>query len=484
MSLQTRTTALQNEMVRLYFRFINDGLLTNPYNQPVVEILDTDGVTVIATVNAQLENTGVYYADWFVPKNLPLGQYYDRWTFQWDSASSVQEIIMIFDVHSLETYINFLSNGISYQTSNRAIQLSSDLENDFIYEAQHIPVYWEQAMRIQQENQKKRLKNYYYFTVTSLNPNAYEGDIYRTENNKQFTVMMSLPVSSSSSSSHSYSTISSTSSLEPISSTTSSTSSLTTNSSKTTVSESMYSESIEDQSTESQYVPLVILTCTGSFAPPDSGKLFLVTGSGSNVLIYSTYSVKTSKFSTIYNLAYKNWNIDYRPIVRLNTRIIDDGWHTDYEGRIYLDGMLTPEDSINVHYKFAYFSKEELLSFLQFGLHMMNSIPPASDSYTSLSSSPSLWNPGILLMAAITALKRLVFGLNWQEKMIIFGTPEQAQNAQQKFQELYSSYNELWMEFGKNVKTKKLPGIAQYVTPEYTMPGGRSRFFRYLYKSM
>ena len=503
MSILTRTTAVQNEIVRLYCRFIRDGLLFDPVSQPVVEIVDTDGVTVIQTLSPQHETQGVFYVEWFVPTNLPLGQYYDKWTFQWDSSSSIEELTMMFEVHSLENYINFLSQGISYKIGGRALQLMSDLANDFIYEAMHIPVYWEQGMRIQQDVQKKRLKNYYYFVVTSPYPMAYEGDVYAV-NGAQYTVFKTLPQSSSSSSSSTNSSsisLSDTSSSSSSSSFSSSSSSLKSfsSSSKSSLSSqssssssslfsqssssssSFSSESVFSSKSEGEIFEIV-LTCVGNLTPPASGTLVKVKGAGSSSLAYSSFAVKMSKFSTIYGFAYKNWNQEPRPIVRLNGRIIDDGWHADYEGRIYFDRMLTPEDHVNVSYNFSYFSKEELLSFLQLGLNMMNSFPPASTAYGNVAGAPLEWGAGILLFAAITALKRLIFGLNFQEKMIIFGTPEMAQNAQAKFQELYASYTELFNAFGKNVKTSKLPGIGQYVTPEYTLPGGRSRFFRYMYK--
>ena len=161
MSIQTRTTALQNEIVRLYFTFERNGYLSNPAGQPSVEILDTDGGTVIDTVHPVIESTGVFYADWFVPANLPLGDYYDRWTFQWANVSGVQEKTAVFHVHSLDTYINFISPTISHTMTSNVVQLFKDLQNEFIYEAQHIPNYWEDAMRIQQEDQAKRIKNYY-----------------------------------------------------------------------------------------------------------------------------------------------------------------------------------------------------------------------------------------------------------------------------------------------------------------------------------
>jgi len=497
MSVQSRTNALQNEIVRLHTRFISDGLLANPSGQPMVEIIDTDGVTVLDVASAQLEATGIYYVDWYVPANLPLGEYYDKWTFQWSGNDSVQEITNVFSVFSLNSYINFLSKGLSIKTSNRARQLLLDLNNDFIYEAQHIPVYWEQGRRIRQENQQKRRKHFYYFELDGNNYHAQAGDIY-FHNGQKYTVHQDLynesssSTDSSSSSSIDSSSSNSQSNSSGSSSTSTSSSSSSLDSSSTTTSSST-SQGLHHDSDQT-YVPTSILTTVGTGDPQSSGKLTLVEGCGSQSINFTDVTKKTSKFSTIFDFGIynmnRNWNQDPRPIVRLNnTRIVDDGWHADYKGKIYLDRLMAPEDYINVCYSMAYFSEEELLSFLKFGLQMMNSVPPASQNYANLEQAPLEWDAGILLWAAILALRRLVFGLNFQEVMLIFGGPdninseEAARAAQQTFKDLYADYKDTWEKFAENVKSKRLPGIAIAVTPEYTLPGGRSRWFRYLYKS-
>jgi len=489
MSVQTRTTALQNEIVRLYFTFERDGRLFNPDSQPLVEIIDTDGVTVITTISAQLEYTGVWYADYYIPANLPLGDYYDRWTFQWDAYSAVTESVQIFTVHGLDSYINFLSIGINHKISNRVIQLMKDLSNEFIYEAQHIPLYWEQAMRVQQEDQSKRIKKYYYLTLDA-DKYIVDADAVYFNNGQRFTVFESLVPNNSTSSSESSSSSSESISVSSSSSSTgdsnssssySSTSSgSTTSSSSSSNSNSTSSESIiiptttTTTTTEWTYKP--ILTCVGTGNPSTSGTLTKISGTGPSTINFVSYEQRTSRFSTVYSLAYKNWNQDPRPIVRLNNRIIDDGWFVDYNGRIYLDGLMAPEDSVNVSYNFAYFSTEEILSFLDLGLKMMNSTPPASILYNSLNNMPREWDAPVLLYAAVTALKRLIFGLNWQEKAVIFARPDDPNAASQaiaNFKDLYTDYNTTWLEVKKNAKTMKLYGMSQTVTPEYSLPGGR-----------
>lgn len=489
MSVQSRSGALQNEVVRLYTRFISDGGLANPAGQPMVEILDCDGVTVLDMASAQLQSTGEYYVDWFVPANLPLGDYYDRWTFQWSGNDSVQEITNIFSVFSLDSYINFLSQGKSLKVSNRARQLMADLTNNFIYEAMHKHVYWEQGRRIRQEDQQKRRKTYYYIELDGDNYYADAGTVY-FHNGHKYTVEVALVEDSSSSESSSSidSSSSQTMSSSSSSHSESSNSSSTSVDSSSTTSSSSTSQDLEYDS-EQTYVPKTILTVLGTGDPKNSGTLTFVSGCGSQSINFISVVKKVSKFSTIFDFGFKNWNQDPRPIVRLNnTRIVDDGWHADYQGKIYMDRLMAPEDYINVSYHFAYFSEEELLSFLKFGLQMMNGIPPASTQYNSLEQAPLSWDAGILLWAAITALKRIVFGLNCQEIQIVFGGPDNinsedaAKHAQDIFKGLYAEYTELWKEFAENVKTKRLPGIALSIQPEYTLPGGRSRWFRYLYK--
>jgi len=475
MAVQTRSTAIQNEVVRLYCNFIQNGVLGNPLGQPFVEILDTDGVTVLASLPATLEHTGIFYVDWFVPQNLPLGNYYDRWTFQWDTITPSKEITMIINVHSFESYINFLSSGKAVVNSDVMAQLLLSLKNDFIYEAQHIPIYSEQGMRIQQDNQAKRSKNYYYLTLTSDYFWADEGAIY-TNNGKKFTVFTELEEISSSS----ISIIESSSSSSSNSSNSFDSSSSSSSSSLDSSSSSSYLTPLPE---ESSYVYKRILTLVGSSDPTLSGTLTLVSGNGSNTINFSTWQKKVARLSTIYSFANKNWNQDPTPIVRVNNRIVDDGWHLDYDGKIYFDTLMTPEDNVIATYNYAYFSQEEMAGFLQLGLNMMNGLPPASLIYPSVDTAPRIWWAGILLYAAITAYKRLIFGWSFQQQRIVYGRPEDAQSVLSSWQDLYKSYLETWTEFGKNVKTLKLPNIAMSVQPEYTLPGGRSRWFRYLYKS-
>ena len=146
-----------------------------------------------------------------------------------------------------------------------------------------------------------------------------------------------------------------------------------------------------------------------------------VSGDGSAAITYTGVASKKSKFSTVYNFVYKNWVRDFKPVVRINQRIVDDGWYADYDGNIYVDKLMSPRDTLEVTYKFSCFSLEQLLSFLRMGLMMMNTVPPASESYNMLDNMPYEWNAPVLLYAAIQSLRRTLYGLNFQEKRAIYG---------------------------------------------------------------
>lgn len=362
MRVQTRETALQGEYVRLYAKFIRDGQLSDPESIPYIFVTTneyhqesssssadetTDPVppqypatgTGTGPFSATKESTGVWYFDWFVKQDQPPGSLFDVWNYQMGGVE--ERKIFKFEVHSADTFINWVSPNVIHQIGNSGASLLYDLHNLFLYEAQHIPVYREQGIRVKPD---KNLTRFNFF-------------------------------------------------------------------------------------------------CN------------------------------------------RTWNDSPMPIIYQNNSILSDGWYTDYKASVYFDTPRDPEDIIEASYQFRYFSDEEMMQFLLMGLYSMNSIPPSSQTYSSIGSAPHAWRACILLYAAIMGLKRLVFGLNFQEKSLIFG--EDWTMVQQKIdnlKNLYAEYYEEWKEQANNVKKMRLPGIAQISLPEYTLPGGRSRWFRYLYK--
>jgi hypothetical protein len=334
MIVQDRYNALQNEDVRLYRVFQQNGGLTNLPNPPTVTIIDQNGVDTIDTVTAVNQSYGYYYADWFVPIDLPVGRYYDKWTYSYSPNDPDIEVVSYFQVHPKDAIMNFSPSTVSNRYSPGMERAIATLGNYFIYEVQHIPVYAEQAMRT------------------------------------------------------------------------------------------------DDRSR--------------------------------------------------YNFAFKNWNTDPKPLVRINNKLTNEGWYADYYGNVFFEKPLDDSDVVFASYNFNYFSKDDLAGFLMIGVDAMNAIPPASQNYNVIDTVPSAWMHGIMVYASMQALRRLILGMTLQEVSIIFGDKEGAANARETFKALYEEYATIWTNMSKDIK-KVLPGIAQISIPEYTLPGGRARWYRYMF---
>ncbi len=334
MAVQDRYSALQNEDVRLFRIFQINGQLTNLYTVPTVEIVDQNGVDTIGTATATPAFYGTFYADWYVPIDLPPGRYYDRWTFRFPSDTTDSQVVNYFEVHPKDAIINFTQSVVSNQYSPGMEGLIRDLGGYFVYEIQHIPVYAEQAMR----------------------------------------------------------------------------------------------------------------------------------------------TADRSRF----NFAYGNWNPDPRPTMRVNGRLVDDGWYADYCGNVFFEKPRDSQDVVYGSYYFSYFSKDDLAGFIKMGLNAMNAIPPASQTFTFVDNMPAAWKHGVLVYASMQALRRLLLGLTTQEISIIFGDKDAAAAARQTFQTLYEEYAAIWNNMSKDIK-KVLPNISQISIPEYTLPGGKARWYRYMF---
>lgn len=338
MAVQDRYSAVQGEVVRLYHQFHTSGVPVILPAAPTVEIVDRDGLTILDTITATQTVTGTFFADWGVPLDADTGRYYDKWSWQFNASDPTQNVTTSFDVHSKDTIVNFSAVNVSERLTDRVSELLRNLKNDFIYEACHIPIYWEQGMK--------------------------------TSDPKRF------------------------------------------------------------------------------------------------------------------NFAFSNWNRDPKPLLRVGDMLVDSGWYTDYDGNIYFEDDIPDADHISASYNFSWFSEEELISFLNAGLGQLNALPPA-EGYRTVDNTPFFWNYGIILGATIHALRRIVLGMQFQERAIIFGESTDAvtggaTSAQGVFESLYKDYQAVWDEMAAGIK-KALPGTGMIVVPEYTLPGGRARWFRYLF---
>ena len=110
----------------------------------------------------------------------------------------------------------------------------------------------------------------------------------------------------------------------------------------------------------------------------------------------------------------------------------------------------------------------------------MNFHPPASRF--TLMALPMRYVAGVLYGAARDALRELMMSLMFQEPQQVFGGSEKAGTLFSNFETLKQNYEK---DFASLLEAKKFGpyiGLTKaIVTPEYTLPGGRSRYFRYLF---
>ncbi len=191
---------------------------------------------------------------------------------------------------------------------------------------------------------------------------------------------------------------------------------------------------------------------------------------------------KPSRDNKIFRFSFKNWNQSSNVKIYRNGNVINEGVEVDFfKGSITFDEALSDQETVNADYNFMWFKDEELNWFLNGALQSVNIYPPHS-VYT-LDNVPDRYIPAILYGASKDALRQLMMCVQFQQPAQVFGGPEQAQNAFKAFDTLKQNYEK---DFDKLVEQKKLgpyPSTHTIITPSYTLPGGRSRWFRMLFKS-
>lgn len=182
---------------------------------------------------------------------------------------------------------------------------------------------------------------------------------------------------------------------------------------------------------------------------------------------------------TVAQFAWPKWNLTNVAVFK-NGELIQDGYSINFDtGTITFESPLHETDDVFGSYNFRWFSDIELLRFLKDALGQMNIQAPGT-TFT-LDTVPEPFVSVLMLGGSKNAIKALLGCLIFQEPATVFGS--RAEQAMSQLQSLKEN-NEKEFETEKvQVKRAQYPKIAAVVQPEYTLPGGRSRWFRYLYSS-
>lgn len=200
-----------------------------------------------------------------------------------------------------------------------------------------------------------------------------------------------------------------------------------------------------------------------------------------SIPVYFEQSKITEDGRTFY-FTFPRWNQTAGVNIYRNKTLITSGVEVNYfKGYVRFDLLQSDYDSINADYNFKWFSDLDLDTFLSNAVQAMNSFPPHS-AYT-LVSLPDRYIPAVLYKASTDALRKLMLCLQFQEPQQVFGGSEKSQQAFSNLETLKKNYEEEWKLLFEQKKYGPYVGLTRsIVVPEFTLPGGRSRWFRYLFK--
>ena len=198
-----------------------------------------------------------------------------------------------------------------------------------------------------------------------------------------------------------------------------------------------------------------------------------------NIPVYQEQS-KPSRDQKKYEFTFPRWN--QTPGVRIyrNQEIMSSGYEVDFfKGKVVFDGTSLEQDTITADYNFRWFDDDDLDQFLVTAVSDFDCYPPVN-AYT-IYNIPDIYAAPIIYKACVNALMQMIFSLQWQEPQQVFGGAEAAQKAVANLQSLKENYEKQYSNLTEAKRKGPYPRTQLISTPEYSLPGGRSRWFRYLF---
>jgi len=181
-----------------------------------------------------------------------------------------------------------------------------------------------------------------------------------------------------------------------------------------------------------------------------------------------------------YKFTFPRWNQAYGTRIYRNNVLVEEGIEINYfRGFVTFDTPLTDYDTVHADYNFRWFSDEQLDTFIKTAISFINFYPP--QGRYDIANLPDIYMPLMLYAAARDAIRVLLMCLNFQQPQQVFGGSEAAQKAISNMESLKKNYEEDLTSMLEQKKFGKYPRMRTITVPEFTMPGGRSRWFRYMF---
>jgi hypothetical protein len=109
---------------------------------------------------------------------------------------------------------------------------------------------------------------------------------------------------------------------------------------------------------------------------------------------------------------------------------------------------------------------------------MINSQPGAS-KYQFISNVPYFYDPALIYGAVYFLLRSLLVSLSARQRRLLLEDPDA--RIIEDLKSTTQMYKEDFEKLVEKLPIARFPGIRSVVVPEFNMPGGRSRFFRYIW---
>jgi hypothetical protein len=192
---------------------------------------------------------------------------------------------------------------------------------------------------------------------------------------------------------------------------------------------------------------------------------------------------KSSRDRKTFEFTFPRWNPSAGVRVYRNDIIVKSGYTIDhFNGKVVFDVPLTVYDRVEVGYNFRWYSDEQLDRFLSNATHLYNLTTPVTSM--NLVSLNEMWIGVVLYGAAVDAIRNLMLSLQFQEPQLVFGGAERADKVFTNLEGLKKNYEETWKYALEQKKLGPYKGLTRFMSsPQFSIPGGRSRMFRYMFSS-
>jgi hypothetical protein len=171
-------------------------------------------------------------------------------------------------------------------------------------------------------------------------------------------------------------------------------------------------------------------------------------------------------------------------------------YDVDYNGNIsFFDYdespvSIKPYDEVWATYNFRAITTKNINAALKQALHGILVQPGVNKGYTTVAQVPVRWDRAIIAGASCFLLRQLALQLTVPEPAIFFAmdlrdpesTFSQVNDRYEKINAKSKEYMEEYWKWCEVIRIERYPQILAIVTPEFQLPGGKTRLWRSMWK--